>query len=122
MPRARTPRDVATSPASSASSPRSSPATSAGWPAADDSFELAGVSYQLRPIRCGKATCLKWHGPYWYAFWWSDGRTRCKYIGKKLPAEVAAARDGTAATAPASSVPREPTDAPTQELGTPRDR
>lgn len=30
-------------------------------------------------VRCGK--CPRWHGPYWYAFWEVDGRTRSAYIG-----------------------------------------
>ena len=25
------------------------------------------------------------HGPYWYAYWKEDGRTRSQYIGKELP-------------------------------------
>ena len=28
---------------------------------------------------CGK--CPRWHGPYWYAFWFASGRTRSAYVG-----------------------------------------
>jgi hypothetical protein len=26
------------------------------------------------------------HGPYWYAYWKENGRTRSRYIGKEPPA------------------------------------
>lgn len=51
---------------------------------------LAGVTYTQRWIRCGKRGCDLWHGPYWYAYWRSDGRFLHSYVGKELPAEVAA--------------------------------
>jgi hypothetical protein len=45
-------------------------------------------------VNCGKGACKRCgggrspsHGPYWYAYYWQDGRTRSKYIGKELPAE-----------------------------------
>jgi hypothetical protein len=45
-------------------------------------------TYRLVLIRCGKKGCKcvegLGHGPYWYAFWSENGRTRCLYIGKKL--------------------------------------
>lgn len=45
-------------------------------------------TYRLVLIRCGKDGCRcakgAGHGPYWYAFWSENGRTRCLYIGKKL--------------------------------------
>jgi hypothetical protein len=46
-------------------------------------------TYRLVLIRCGKENCKcanngYGHGPYWYAFWSADGRTKCLYIGKKL--------------------------------------
>jgi hypothetical protein len=42
-------------------------------------------------VKCGKERCKRCaggpaHGPYWYAYWKRDGRTRSKYIGKQLPA------------------------------------
>ena len=56
-------------------------------------------TYRLVAIRCGKENCKcvggKGHGPYWYAFWSESGRTRCQYVGKKLPPEIKApARTG----------------------------
>lgn len=67
-----------------------------------DTFAIAAtganaVSYQLKLIRCGKQRCRtcksgSGHGPYWYASTSTNGRTAITYIGKKLPAELAAAR------------------------------
>ena len=47
-------------------------------------------TYRLVLIRCGKEKCRcangsDGHGPYWYAFWFEGGLTRCEYVGKKLP-------------------------------------
>jgi len=46
-------------------------------------------TYRLVSIRCGKENCKcikgSGHGPYWYAFWSEQGKTRSKYIGKKRP-------------------------------------
>lgn len=46
-------------------------------------------TYRLEEVRCGKKNCHcaegKPHGPYWYAYWTEDGKTRSQYIGKKLP-------------------------------------
>jgi len=85
------------------SSPASSPAApSSPAPAPVEVHHLAHVTYQLRFIRCGKPRCDRWHGPYWYAFYRDSapiggagarkaGKTRCTYIGRTLPAELAAA-------------------------------
>ena len=36
-----------------------------------------------RSVRCGKANCTTCpHGPYWYAYWWEDGKRRSRYLGK----------------------------------------
>lgn len=46
------------------------------------------LTYRQEHVRCGKhhcATCP--HGPYWYAYWKEDGRTRKRYIGRSLPGE-----------------------------------
>lgn len=49
-------------------------------------------SYVLQKVQCGDPTChcMKkagdFHGPYWYLFTKKEGKTRSKYIGKKLPA------------------------------------
>jgi hypothetical protein len=57
-------------------------------------FHAGDVTYQLKWIQCGKRSCAKWHGPYWYAFWrdrsagGGSGRTRAKYIGRSLPADL----------------------------------
>lgn len=41
------------------------------------------VSLRKQEVRCGKPTCTRCpHGPYWYAYWWEDGRRRSRYIGK----------------------------------------
>ena len=53
------------------------------------------VTYRQQFTRCGKSRCHKCregsgHGPYWYAYWSEKGRTVSKYIGSKLPADIAA--------------------------------
>ena len=46
------------------------------------------LSYRQEHVRCGKASCTRCpHGPYWYAYWKEDGRTRKRYIGRHLPGE-----------------------------------
>lgn len=46
------------------------------------------VVYRQQWVKCGKPGCKcaqgKLHGPYWYAYWWENGKTRSKYIGKSL--------------------------------------
>jgi hypothetical protein len=42
------------------------------------------ITYELRPVFCGKRGCNKPHGPYWYAYWTQAGRVRTVYIGKKF--------------------------------------
>jgi len=49
------------------------------------SFPSSSPDFKLRRqnVRCGKAACSRCpHGPYWYAYWWEDGRRRSKYLGK----------------------------------------
>lgn len=54
--------------------------------------ELAGVSYRLETVRCGKESCRSCpHGPYWYAYFREGGRMRSRYIGRELPEDVQAA-------------------------------
>ncbi|MBO0790397.1 MAG: tetratricopeptide repeat protein [Ktedonobacteraceae bacterium] len=53
------------------------------------------VTYRQQFTRCGKQRCRKCregsgHGPYWYAYWSEKGRTMSKYIGIRLPDEIAA--------------------------------
>jgi hypothetical protein len=45
-------------------------------------------TYRLEGVRCGNPNCKcadgQLHGPYWYAYWSENGRTRSQYIGKQL--------------------------------------
>lgn len=48
------------------------------------------VTYRQEHVRCGKDGCGACpHGPYWYAYWKENGRTRSQYIGRHLPGEPA---------------------------------
>ncbi len=48
----------------------------------------AGGSYVLQKVKCGKPTCHcskpggKLHGPYWHFYTKTEGKTKCKYLGK----------------------------------------
>jgi len=42
------------------------------------------ITYELRPVLCGKPGCKREHGPYWYAYWTAGGRVRTVYIGKRF--------------------------------------
>lgn len=57
----------------------------------DDAELAAGhprVSYRREQVRCGKSGCRGCpHGPYWYAYWKEEGRTRKQYVGRHLPGE-----------------------------------
>jgi hypothetical protein len=57
---------------------------------------VSNKTYRFEGVRCGKEICKcaegKLHGPYWYAYWSEDGRTRSRYIGKQLPRGVKLAR------------------------------
>src|SRR4026207_1284026 len=84
MPGPRRP-DVPSSPASSRTPPPPSP---------EPPIHVSDVTHQPKWIQCGKRSCAKWHGPYWYAFYRDhstgsrSGRTRAKYIGRTLPPEL----------------------------------
>jgi hypothetical protein len=52
--------------------------------------EKRGVTYQREYVHCGKATCRKKHGPYWYAYWRKGSKLRTRYIGKAFRALTAA--------------------------------
>lgn len=45
-------------------------------------------TFRLEYTRCGKTGCKctagNLHGPYWYAYWTEEGKTKSKYIGKDL--------------------------------------
>lgn len=51
-------------------------------------FNQDGKTYRLEYIRCGNAECKcasgSLHGPYWYAYWYENGKTKSSYIGKEL--------------------------------------
>lgn len=50
------------------------------------------LRYRQEHVRCGKPGCTACpHGPYWYAYWREDGRTRKRYVGRHLPGEPAEA-------------------------------
>jgi hypothetical protein len=47
-----------------------------------------GLTYRQETVKCGKPACTRCpHGPYWYAYWKEEGRTRKRYIGRHLPGE-----------------------------------
>ncbi len=51
--------------------------------------EKPAVTYRQQYVQCGKKTCTRCpHGPYWYGYWREDGRSRSRYLGKKLPEHV----------------------------------
>lgn len=49
------------------------------------------ATLRLELVNCGKGACKACggrrpaHGPYWYAYWKENGRTKSRYIGKELP-------------------------------------
>ena len=48
----------------------------------------ATLTYRQESVRCGKSSCTTCpHGPYWYAYWKEEGRTRKSYIGRHLPGQ-----------------------------------
>lgn len=55
---------------------------------------VGGYVYRLELVKCGKASCRcatgKGHGPYWYAYAWSRGRTVSYYVGRDGPGVIAA--------------------------------
>lgn len=57
-----------------------------------DARRTARKTYRLQVVRCGKEACKckkgNLHGPYWYACWVENGKTKSQYIGKKLPKGV----------------------------------
>ena len=51
--------------------------------------QSGAVTFRQEMVKCGKQGCTRCpHGPYWYAYWREDGRTRSRYVGKQLPAET----------------------------------
>ncbi len=63
------------------------------------------VKLMQRAVRCGKSVCQTCpHGPYWYAYWWEDGKRRSRYVGKidDLPemVDVEGSKDSSRTTPP----------------------
>ena len=57
------------------------------------------ITYHQQISYCGKSRCRRCregtgHGPYWYAYQTTNGRTTRTYIGKHLPAEAQATMNG----------------------------
>ncbi|NJL21072.1 MAG: hypothetical protein HC895_10040 [Leptolyngbyaceae cyanobacterium SM1_3_5] len=54
--------------------------------------QLGDRLYQLERVRCGKAGCKcqgekgQLHGPYWYAYWRTEGKLKSRYVGKQFRA------------------------------------
>ena len=64
------------------------------------SFPGGGPDVKLRAqhVKCGKSNCTQCpHGPYWYAYWWEDGRRRSRYVGKLEDLEPPASAKSSAA-------------------------
>lgn len=55
----------------------------------EGSTRIAGEwTFRLEYVKCGKERCKNdRHGPYWYGYRTSGGKTVSKYFGKKLPGE-----------------------------------
>lgn len=52
---------------------------------------FGAITFRYETVRCGKPNCTRCpHGPYWYAYWKENGRTRSRYIGRTLPAPARA--------------------------------
>lgn len=50
---------------------------------------FGSITFRYETVRCGKANCTRCpHGPYWYAYWKENGRTRSRYVGRVLPAKA----------------------------------
>lgn len=60
-----------------------------GQPSPQEPDLPPGLTYRREQVRCGKSGCTTCpHGPYWYAYWKEDGRTRKRYVGRTLAGEV----------------------------------
>lgn len=53
--------------------------------------QIGSITFRYETVRCGKPNCTRCpHGPYWYAYWKEDGRTRSRYVGRSLPDRIRA--------------------------------
>ena len=58
-------------------------------PAVHAEQTFGSITFRYETVRCGKANCTRCpHGPYWYAYWKENGRTRSRYVGRVLPEKV----------------------------------
>lgn len=58
-----------------------------------ESVKAADGVYRQEFTHCNKERCKKCregagHGPYWYRYWWEEGKTKKKYVGKELPPDL----------------------------------
>ena len=61
-------------------------ARSVSRPAVHAEQSFGSITFRYETVRCGKANCTRCpHGPYWYAYWKENGRTRSRYVGRVLP-------------------------------------
>lgn len=49
-----------------------------------DVKKTGAITYRLERVSCGKGCKGCPHGPYWYGYWKEGGKTKSKYIGKRL--------------------------------------
>jgi hypothetical protein len=67
------------------------------WQQPNTEIQARRKTYRQEYTRCGKPTCRcvagEGHGPYWFAYWSQEGRTRKEYIGKQLPPGEEGERD-----------------------------
>jgi hypothetical protein len=84
----------------------STPSTDANQP--KEQHDTARWLYRQELVDCGKAatgrcrTCTNGpsHGPYWYAYQWSDGKTHKRYVGRSLPEAASGANPGAGSVLP----------------------
>lgn len=49
-----------------------------------DEKKSGSITYRLERVSCGKGCKGCPHGPYWYGYWKEGGKTKSRYIGKRL--------------------------------------
>lgn len=62
--------------------------TSGSRPEKIEESAADGRTYRLQSVLRGKKGCKctdgELHGPYWYAYWLENGKTKSQYVGKKF--------------------------------------